>query len=453
MTIKVPFTTTAPGNFTLPHTLGVIPASAVVNMTSDSGAVTSGSVYFQSTPYDAVNLYLVSSDTGLSGYIVISTNVSPSIGVIGNSTIKLIEVVEDASTLGDVAPVLSTGGLSNAPAISIANDVMQALINGGPGGQPYNWKWNRYNLPVFYTNSLQQDYFIPGLVNVGWLESAWAVNINQTSIPKQTFPLEIDKDVLVSNNQGGYIGKAAWLPNSMLNTGTWGATPLGPTVGFPSGQITVAGPNLTGQQNPGPGVIYTNPVGQLVTPYNATTAIKDYYGNLWCMTTYGTCGATQPAWPANPTFPSLKSPNLIATTVTDGTVVWTAINPQGQGIRLLPMPPRSGIIWAIQVVGQMKAPRFSSLQQHLNPLPDDFEWAFKQGFFAECYRRSPDPRIRAKYQQEKQWWLESLDKAVRQSDREKDDFGFFPGNPSVMDTGWGMNLTTPSLPFGPWVGW
>ena len=46
--------------------------------------------------------------------------------------------------------------------------------------------------------------------------------------------------------------------------------------------------------------------------------------------------------------------------------------------------------------------------------------------------------------------LESLDKAVRQADREPDDFGFYPGNVGVMDTGFGINQITPSLPFGPW---
>jgi hypothetical protein len=443
----VAFTTTASGNFTLPHNLGTVPGSVIFELTS------SGSIWFQNPlKYDANNLYLVASGTGITGFAIIFASVTPACTVYGNSTIRLQDVVDDANTLGDVAPALSTGGSSMQPALSIANDVMQLLINGGPGGQPYNWKWNRYNLPVFYTNSLQQDYFIPGLVNIGWLESAWAVDINQTSVPKQTYPLEIDKDLLVSNNQSGYIGKAAWLPNSVLNTGTWGAQPLGPTAGNPSGTTTLAGPNLTGQQNPGPGVIYTNPVGQLVTPYNATTAIKDPNGNLWSLTTYGTCGSTQPVWPTNPTFPTLRNPNILATTVVDGTSVWTAINPQGQGIRLLPMPPQSGVVWAIQVVGQMVAPRFYNLSQYLNPIPDAVEWCFKQGFFAECFRRNPDPRVRAKYQQERQWWLEALDKAVRQYDREKDDFGFYPGT-MVMDTGWGFNPITPAQPWGPWVGW
>jgi len=211
---QVAFTTAAPGNFTLPHNLGVIPGSVIFEFTSG------GTVWFQTVKYDATNLYLVASDAGVSGFAIIFASTTPQCVVYGNSTIKLQEVVDDAATLGDVAPALSTGGFSMGPALSIANDVMQQLINGGPGAQPYNWKWNRYNLPVFYTNSLQQDYFIPGLNNIGWLESAWVSDINQTSVPKQTYPLEIDKDLLVSNMQNGYVGKIGWLPNSMLNTGT-----------------------------------------------------------------------------------------------------------------------------------------------------------------------------------------------------------------------------------------
>jgi hypothetical protein len=117
------------------------------------------------------------------------------------------------------------------------------------------------------------------------------------------------------------------------------------------------------------------------------------------------------------------------------------------------MPPQSGVVWAIQIVGQMVAPRFHSLLQYLNPIPDTVEVWFKQGFFAQCYRRNPDPKIRARFPQEQQLWLDALDKAVRQYDREQDDFGFYPGNPSVMDTGFGYNFVTPAQPFGPWSGW
>jgi hypothetical protein len=368
---------------------------------------------------------------------------------LGNSSIQLQELIDDASTLGDVSPALATGGFGNAPALSIANDVMQAMINGGPGGQPYNWKFNRVNVKPFVTNSYQQDYYVPDLVKIGWVEHAWASYLNQTSIPKFKQQLEVRKDLDVVYDQTGYPGKICWLPNSMLQSGTWGATPIGPTINNPSGQVGGYGLNASGLQNPGPLVIYTSPYQTPQNPINATTAITDPNGNLWVLTTYGTCGSVEPTWPTTPVFPTPAVPNVVSTTVTDGSVVWTAINPSGQGFRLDPIPPQTGVTWQIQVEAQNKAVRFSSPQQTLEPIPDDFEWAFKQGFFAECFRRNPDPKVRAKYTMERQLWLEALDKAVRQADRESDDYGFYPSS-SVMQTDWGINPISPNSPYGPW---
>lgn len=364
-----------------------------------------------------------------------------------NSNIKLQEIADDAASLGDVSPALATGGFSDAPALSIASDVMQAIINGGPMAQPYNWKWNRFNVKPFCTISYQQDYFIPGLINLGWLENAWSSNINQTSIPKQKTQLEVHKDLEVTYDQTGYPGKLCWIPNSMIQTGTWGAVPLGPTPGNPSGDNSGIGINASGLQNPGPGVQYTNPLGSVNQPVNATTCITDSNGNLWNLTTFGTCGSTEPAWPASPVFPTLINPNQVATSVTDGSCVWTAINPSGQGMRLNPIPPQTGVVWLIQPVGQKRAPRFYSLSQTLEPIPDDYATHFKQGFFAECYRRNPDPKIRSKYMLERQIWKEALDLAVRQADREMDDVGFYPTS-SIMDTdSWGTGRPRPDMPY------
>lgn len=368
-----------------------------------------------------------------------------------NSTTTLQNIIDDALTLGDVAPTLATGGRSQAPALSIANDVMLAMLQGGPNGQPFNWKWNRFNLPPFLTISFQQDYFVPGLVNLSWLESAWASNINQTSVPKQNTPVEVHKDLEITYAQTGYPAKACWIPCDQMQTGTWGVSPLGPTLNEPNGVTNSFGPNAIGLQNPGPGVVYTNPLGLLQTPTNATTQITDPNGNLWVLTTFGTCGNIQPTWPLTTaiTYPTYATPTVTATTVQDGTCVWTAINPKGQGIRLNPIPPQTGIVWQIQMVGQMRPPRLQSVNQLLNPIPDDYITYFKQGFFAECYRRNPDPKVRAKYQMERQMWLEALDKAVRQGDREMDDFGFYPGS-QIMDQTWGCVYPNPSQPYGPW---
>lgn len=379
-----------------------------------------------------------------------------------NSSIKLQEIIDDAQSLGDVSPALATGGFSTGPSLSIANDVMQALINGGPIGQAFNWKWNRFNVPSFPTISYQQDYFVPNLFKLGWLESAWASDVNGLTTPKRKIQIEVHKDLEVDYQQGSAPMKICWLPNDQLATGTWGQIPLGPQATLPSSMGGGFGLNFgnsfggangnndidtaaSGLLNPGPYTVYTNPIGATQTPINPTTCITDPNGNLWLLTTYGICGPTEPAWPSLVSYPTPQSPSTAPTTIIDGTCVWTAINPKGQGFRVSPIPPQTGTVWLIQPVGQMRAPRFNSVQQTIEPIPDDYATHFKQGFVAECYRRHPDPKVRARYTQERQIWMEALDKAVRQADREMDDVGFYPGA-SLMDSGF-IRRPSPDYPF------
>jgi hypothetical protein len=361
-----------------------------------------------------------------------------------NSSVKLNQLVDDANSMGDLAPALATGGFSDAPAISIANDVMAAMILGGAQGQPLNHKWNRINVAPFPTISYQQDY-LTNIVNLAWIESAWATNINQTQVIKQKVQLEVHRDLLVTYWQYGYPGKICWMQNDTLSTGVWGLHPFGPTAGNPSGETTSIFGNITGLQNPGPGVIYTNPIGASPSgPINATTNITDPNGNLWVVTTFGTCGTVQPTWPTTPVYPTYNSPSTVATTVTDGTVVWTAINPKGQGFRLNPIPSQTGCVWLIQPVCQARAVQFTSLTQTLDPVPDDYATYFKQGFFAQCYRRSPDPKVRAKFADEWRLWLDSLNRSVLSGQRETDDMGFYPSN-SIMDSGVGCYQWFPTI--------
>jgi hypothetical protein len=355
---------------------------------------------------------------------------------MGNSTITLQQIVDSARMFGDLAPTLPTGGFSTQPALSIANDVMNSMLLGGPDGSPFSWKWNRFNIPPFLTISWMQDYFVPGVVNLGWIENCWAVYINQTSTPKYKQQVEVHKDLEVDWIQTGYPGKICWMPNDQLQTGAWGV----PAQASPSG--------LT---NPGPGVVYTNPLSiPNAAPVNPNTGIADAFNNLWTVTTYGTCGQTNPFLTnLNPVFPTPTNQGVVATTVQDGTTVWTAINPKGQGFRLRPIPPQTGIVWQIHAVGQMRQPYFTSLSQTLEPIPDDYSLYFKNGFYAQCYRMSSDPKIRARFPEEWSLWLKSLSSALKQANREMDDEGFYPTQ-SIMDSGWGPNVyPSPAAPFGP----
>jgi hypothetical protein len=56
----------APGNFTVAHMLGRVPVCAIIQMTSG------GAIWFQApTSYDGTNLYLVASDAGVTGKVIV----------------------------------------------------------------------------------------------------------------------------------------------------------------------------------------------------------------------------------------------------------------------------------------------------------------------------------------------------------------------------------------------
>lgn len=355
---------------------------------------------------------------------------------MGNSSYTLQSLVDIARAMSDLAPTLPTGGSYETVALSAINDAITAMLAGSSKGSQFNFKFNRILISPFYVNSWQQDY-ASSVVNLGWIESCGAYNTSSTQYPKPFRVIEAKRDVLLTNAQTGRTAKISWMQNDTLTFGTWGQT-----------QIL----SLSGLQNPGPGVVYTNPAGAVSTPANPTTQVKDSFGNLWILTTYGTCGNTDPfITNLNPIYPTLANQAIVATTATDGSVVWTAVNPKGQGFRLNPMPTQTGPVWQVCPIGQARIPQFTSLGQYLEPIPDDYFTYLKDGFFAQCYRFHPDPKQRGRFKDEFQIWMNALDAAVRQGCREEDDWGFVPTS-NVMDTGWAYNPVNPAMPYGPWGG-
>src|SRR6266403_4379946 len=240
---------------------------------------------------------------------------------MGNSSFTLQNLVDIARTRGDIAPALPTGGSYETVALSAANDAMTAMLAGSAKGSPFNFKFNRILIPPFFINSYQQDY-ASSVVNLGWLESCNAYNTSSTQFPKPERVVEVKRDVLLVNAQTGSLAKIAWMQNDTMTYGTWGQ----------STQLS-----LTGLVNPGPGVVYQDPAGLTATPKNPITQIKDAFGNFWLLTTYGTCGNVNPFTTnqnPNGAYPTFPKPTIVAVTVADGSVVWTAINPKGQGFRL-----------------------------------------------------------------------------------------------------------------------
>ena len=363
---------------------------------------------------------------------------------MGNSTIKLQAVVDHARTFAELNPVLGKGGYVYEPAITIANDVMTAMLS-----PKFNWKWNRFVIPPILTSSWQQDYAIVQIVdpvagtydggasvtNLKWLEHGVVVDINNTAIPKPIWTLECVRDLEAVSIQYGRPGQVCWLPNDQLIYGTWGASNSSSTL-------------LTFGNNPQPSQTIVNPLGQPSVPANPRTQIRDKNGNFLRLTTYGTTGVAAPF---------AVSGAAAGTIVTDGTVKWTVVDPKGQGLRLNPIPPQTGVVFMAYAIGQMRPLLFggsatgtAALQQTLEPIPDDYAPYFRQGFIAHCYRYSPEAKIRAKFVMEHQLWMEAMSEAVKTADRERDNAGFFPSR-GLMSSPWDAYVG-PANPYFP-SGW
>lgn len=300
------------------------------------------------------------------------------------STVTLQQIADNILTYGDVKQVLTQGGLNNNLVCSIATDVMEAFC-----AVTTPWKWNEFNLPLFYTNSYQQDYALvypngSSLTNLAWLTDGVSVQVNNSSTPKPWSWVEVGRrqgrstaTILSNNFFNSPQFSVSYLPNNLLYYGTWGAAATG---------------NATWGNNPQALQLISNPVsGTNQSPNNPCTQIVDANGNFLVVTTYGTTGNSAP----------LAAVNAAAgVTVTDGSVVWTVVDPYGQGIRLKPVPSQSGPVWQFGLVGQMKPVRFNPLTslnlQTLFPLTDDYENTFRQGCIAQTYMHSPEEKLRGK---------------------------------------------------------
>ncbi len=354
---------------------------------------------------------------------------------MGNSTTKLQSVVDYARTIPDLSPVLASGGFSQEPALTIANDVMIAMF-----AKPFAWKWNRIRLPFFYTNSWQQDYALTNMNNLAWLEYAILIDINSTSEPKDKYTLETNRDLPETSVQYGRPGQVGWLPNDQLIYGIWGGGAIGEGAA----------------SNPGPGSYYgpllNTVAGSVIAqPANPLLQIQDPNGNYWVLTnalTQGvTLGSVQPTWPTAVKYPTQTNPTQVATTQADGTGIWTAVNPKGQGLRLNPIPSQQGKVWQARVFGQGRAPQFTNLSQTLEPIPDDFASYFRRGFVAYAYMHSKDAKIRAKFPEQQELWMSLLQQAVQSVDRERDNSGIYPTD-AIMPSP-GSTYLGPANPYYP----
>lgn len=308
------------------------------------------------------------------------------------STVRLQNVIDYINTAAELAAVVPVGGYSNLQSIRNANFVMIDLLS-----KPFNWKWNSVNLAPWYTISWQNDYWGLNVTNVGWLESCEAIDINNTALPKPMYYPEVVRHIERDSWAQSPPEQICWLYNKQLYPGLW----------------------------PGNSQVYTNPLGAPSTPANPPTNILDVNGNMLVLTTYGTTVAS----PA--VAPEAAANVAVGTTIADGSCVWTVANSDGQGFRLGPLPPQSGVVYQINLVAQAKPPSFTAPSNLLTPIPDEYQNYFFEGMIAYAYKMSPDPTQAAKFPAMRQMWREAMLDACKQGDRERDAACFVPQS-SIM---------------------
>ena len=325
-------------------------------------------------------------------------------------TVQLL--IDFARTFDFTVPTVGLAGYSDEPALSFANDIIQKIL-----AKNNPWKWNSYQVPIFYSQPYQQDYPTSISANtMGWLESATFTDINN---PAGTPTFHVQPILqCVARLQPTYVlgvpTEVCWIMNRNAQTGVW----------------------------PGAGITYTNPlVSQGGGPgSNPLTAILDPNGNIQVVTTYGTTGGSQPAWPAA---------NAAAGTVTteSGGLQWTVQDPNGIAFRLNALASFGSNVWQFNITYQQRAPLITTLGQTFAPIPDELQYLIKQGFLAFCYKKADRKTFQIEYAQ----WLEDIQQALEQTDRETQSFGFYPADSLQGSGGSGSGMGTFGYPG--WNGW
>ena len=94
----------------------------------------------------------------------------------------------------------------------------------------------------------------------------------------------------------------------------------------------------------------------------------------------------------------------------------------------------------------MPPARFTRLGQLIDPVPDDFQTFFKEGFVTFCYQNSPEMKTQAKFEMRFKLWMDQLMEALGTGDKEQDQGGFYPDR-GVMDQ-YPIGPIGPAWPYG-----
>lgn len=344
-----------------------------------------------------------------------------------------------------LAPIFNSAvpGYNSQAALDIMNDTMNYML-----GVNFPWKFNEYIVPPFYTTSFQQDYAVVdgsgnSITTLAYLMAGDVVDVNNTALAKANPQVQVVNDLPRTSSWSmqptfwsALCFQVCTIPNNQLYYGVWGQA----NTGF-GGQLGTA--NGSRGNNPQASTAITNPIaGGQSQPSNCLNQIQDANGNLLLLTTYGTTGASAPV---------LAAGSTPGTTVTDGSCVWTVLDPLGSGFRVWPVPTQGGVVWQFNLRGQLKPPPpLTNLSTLLLPIPDEYIHVFRQGAMAFAYSYSAEAKVAAQFAQQFTLWEKALEKGRIQADREPESHSFITSGGVVAPVS-GVAPVSPGNPFG-WNG-
>jgi hypothetical protein len=314
---------------------------------------------------------------------------------MSQSTITVQQVVNYASQHTELMPLISVGGYTNEPALSIANDVLSELL-----GQPFPWKFNRKAAPVLVTQQWKQDYKFAGasaftqnggaaigLASANAItESSFVVTVN--TIEAHNFSVG-DTVYMTGNTVAAYNSAFSSTPSGSAWTGGWVITATPTTTSF---KFTHATSGLAASGAPG-----ITDLGWLesATMVNMNDTSAAQY--VWFLQ------AVRMLEPSNRQF----LPDRVAAIADDGAGTLTI------RLQFLPGPQPLGVT----LVYQQRPTLITSLSSTWAPFPDEFAYVYRQLFLAHAYRFANSGRADVEYQKA----MAGIAKALGTNDREQSD--------------------------------
>lgn len=297
-------------------------------------------------------------------------------------TITLQNVVNLASTHGDLLPLTGVGGFTNEPALSLCNDALSDLL-----ADPNDWKFNRIEMPMMVTcpNRIDQLFagacaFSLGSTSQGWgidLASASAITVT-AGVVTVTF-LENHRfavgDTIFLNNVAAKSGNLAD-PTKYNATFTDNGTLSQWTGGFvltAVGAKTASFAAVAGQNN---GDILGAPG---ITNFGYGTSVS-----LQEMNNTSSPVNVQPAtiYRQLPVVSRIANPDKVAVLQDLGTGVLK--------LRYNFIP--GSTTWGVNIVYQAQAPLKVALTDNWSPFPDNFAAVYRQALLYRMYRYLNDPK-------------------------------------------------------------